>query len=105
MPSKFSQTVLSLKLSGTLTFVRYHQSFLQRSSGMISGRLFSPYVGSGYTPLSTSVVRTVPGTVALYQPFASYPFSDSFSPSVVWQAELYLNQPSFFACASTTVAS
>ena len=47
MPSKLSQTVLSLKLSGTLTFVLYHQSLRQRSSGIVSGRLFSPYVGSG----------------------------------------------------------
>src|ERR1700723_2627385 len=34
-------------------------------------RLFSPYVGSGYTPLAISVVSTVPGTTAMYQLWSS----------------------------------
>src|SRR5579863_7164790 len=54
---------------GIFTSVRYQYDVRHRLSGMVSGRLFSPYIGSGYTRSLTSVARTVPGTVAAYHFF------------------------------------
>src|SRR5262249_45603354 len=52
-------------------------------------RLLSPYSGSGYTPRSTRVVSTVPGTTASYQAAElkagreiSAPVASSFGASI-----------------------
>src|SRR6476660_1848874 len=66
MPSNVSHTRRRSYAAGISISVRYQYDVRHKLSGMMFGRLFSPYSGSGYTPLSTSVVSTVPGTVARY---------------------------------------
>ena len=83
MPSNSIHTLRPWNSLGTVNSVRYHQSVRQSASGIFSGRLFSPYVGSGYVPSATSDVRTVPGTTASCQtalPSALYAIRESARP-------------------------
>src|ERR1035438_249783 len=60
---------------------------------MISGLLFSPYRGSGYTLLLTSVVSTVPGTVALNHPAVLKPGAATSAPDCATLAAYCICHP------------
>src|ERR1700722_19350512 len=81
MASKCTHTCLPAYDFGTVNSARYQNDVCARDSGITLARLFSPYIGSGYTWLSTRVVSTVPGTVALYQPAVENSFSVISLPS------------------------
>jgi len=72
--------VLAFITGGTFITVRYQYEVRQRLSEFFGAIVFA-IDGSAYTLLFTSVVRTVPGTVAAYQSFGSKDADDTFSPS------------------------